>query len=307
MKTIQLTGDILNAFLKRLDPFDQSEVLMLNGSFALGATMETSAGTDTPAGIVIVCQEDERLVIRWIYVIPEYRSMGIGSHLLELVFEEAVERDLDEVTARISDRFTEAGLYWDTDSFFVNDIFKEYEEGFPELWFYAKDISKLTITDEDINEHAAGDKRTVPLSQAPAAVLEVVKKEMDEEFAMSISMPAEDLLSAADPDMSFVKFSGREFLGGIFVRKVGLTWFMYLLVSKDVGDMELLGRTAMYYSEDFVKPNDRVCIMPTRTESIKLANRIGIPFVSSDIHFITAYIDDYLIAKEKMARANFDF
>ncbi len=297
MKTVQLTGDLLNAFMN-LDPFDQAEVLMLKGSFALGVTERAQDGTDTPAGILIAAQEDERLVIRWIYVLPEYRGEGIGSHLLQMAFEEAVARDLSEVTARISDRFSEAGLYWDCDSFFVNEVFKEYEEGFPELWLYAHDISKLIMTDEEKNVDAAGDKRTVPMSQAPAGVIASIKAELDEAYVMSLSNPAEQLLSIADPDMSFVKFSGDEFLGGIFSRKVGLTWFMYLIVTKDITEMEPLARTALHFSQDYIKSNERICIMPTKRESIKLADRLGIPYTESKIHFITAYTDDYKKQKE---------
>jgi hypothetical protein len=38
--------------------------------------------------------------------------------------------------------------------------------------------------------------------------------------------------------------------------------------------------------------------MPTKRESIKLADRIGIPYKESQIHFITAYTEDYKKQKE---------
>ena len=121
MKTVLLTGSNLTRFLN-MDPFDQAEVLGLEGSFALGITADTD-GMDDPAGILIACAEDDRLVIRWIYVLPKYRGNGYGSELMYFAFEEAKRRGLSEVSARINERFEDAGLYWDLDSFFINGSF----------------------------------------------------------------------------------------------------------------------------------------------------------------------------------------
>lgn len=297
MKTVQLYGEYLKPFMD-LDPFEQSEVLTLKGSFALGTTVEREDGKDMPAGLLIACEEEDRLVIRWIYVKPEYRGQGIGSHLMECVFDEAIVRGLPEVSARISERFSDSGLYWDTDSFFVNDVFKEYEDGFPELWLHARNISKLVVSDEEINEKAAGDRMIFPLSKLPAHVKTAMIKDMDKKYGMSLSVSADTVVSAADPDMSFVKIDREDgFLGGIFIRKVGLTWFVYLLVAKEKADREQLARVAMYYSEDYVKPNERICIIPTKEENIKLADSLMIPFVDSGIHDITAFTEDYIELK----------
>ena len=218
---------------------------------------------------------------------------------MECVFEEAIVRGLPEVSARVCERFSEAGLYWDTDSFFINDVFKEYEDSFPELWLHARNISKLLADDEQTNEKAANDKGINPLSKLPAHVKTAMIKEMEKKFGMSLSVSAEAVVSAADPNMSFVKVTKKDgFLGGIFIRKVGLTWFVYLLIAKEKADREQLARAAMYYSEDYVKPNERICILPTKEENLQLADDLMIPFVDSGIHDITAFTDDYIELKK---------
>ncbi|MBO6214278.1 MAG: GNAT family N-acetyltransferase, partial [Lachnospiraceae bacterium] len=142
MKTVQLYGDYLRFFLP-MDPFHQADMLAIDGSFALGTTVDGEDGSDIPAGLLIASRESDRLLIRWLYVKPGYRGEGIGSELMRLAFTEASMLGMTEVAARITEDYDEAGLYWDTDSFFTNDVFSEYEDMLPELHFSVNEISKI--------------------------------------------------------------------------------------------------------------------------------------------------------------------
>ena len=297
MKTVLLTGDNLTRFLN-MDPFDQAEVLGLEGSFALGITADTD-GMDDPAGILIACAEDDRLVIRWIYVLPKYRGNGYGSELMYFAFEEAKRRGLSEVSARINERFEDAGLYWDLDSFFINDVFKDYEDGLPELWLSVKSISKVLARDEKINEKAAHDRTIVPLSKLSKLDLADIKVQMKESIDMVSNISPDEILKAADPDMSFVKMSDKGYCGGIFIRKTGFKWFVYLLSGRDSAEEEALARCALYNSEDYTKSGELICAALTKKANLKLMQKLDLPYESYDVHYITAYISDY-IAQTKL-------
>ena len=298
MKTIELHGEYLERFL-RMDPFGQACVLGLRGSFALGTTMEQEDGTDKPAALVIVSEEDDRLVINWLYVRPEYRGLSLGSRLMQLVFEEAVARGVSEVCARITDEFEESGVDWNTDSFFVNEVFKDLEVVLSEIRFTMKDLARILDDEAELNEEAASDKSVLPIGVISEKDKQIIIEKLNDNFDVQLSAEAGFLFSAGDENMSFVMVKDGEVRGAIFTRKTGNTWYIYSLVAKEPSDAERLIRTAMYHGEDYAKMTDVICIQPQRKESISLVDKLGIKYSTYGIHYISASVADY--KKQKKA------
>ncbi len=297
MKTVELKGELLERFLF-MDPFGKACVLGLPGSFALGSTVEQEDGTDKPAGLVIVSEEEDRLVINWMYVRDEFRALGIGSNLMQMVFEEGVARGVSEVAARITDEFEESGADWNTDSFFVNEVFQDLEEVLSEIRFTMKDLAKLLDVEADLNEKAASDKGIVALRDIPKRNIRTVIDKLDEQFGVQLSAEADFLVSVGDENMSFVMVKNSEVRGAIFTRKTGNTWYIYSLVAKKPSDAEQLIRAALYHGEDYAKLTDVICIQPQRKESVSMVDKLGIKYSTYGIHYISAPISAYIKQKK---------
>ena len=292
MKTVALYGEYLKHFI-HMDPFEKMSVLDLKGSFALGSTMEQDDGTDKPAGLCIVSDDNDRLIIEWICVMPEYRELGIGTNFLHLVFEEALRRGKTEVSAHISDEYDDDELAWDSDTFFVNDVFSEYEDTFPEIRFSMKDLSKLLRAEEALNKKAAEDASVISLSKIPLSDRNRIISGLNNAFSSKLPADAEALINPSDKDMSFVMEKGGEVKGALFIRKSGDTWIVYSLVAKDDEDAEKLVRAAMHYIEDYARVRDSICIKPQKKSSLKLIDKFKINYKSYGMHFITASLSDY--------------
>ena len=75
MKTVLLgTKEIRDSF-RFMDPYEQMDLLGLPGAFALGTTVENGE-KDVPAGLCVVTQGEDHLVITWLYTRPEYAHIS---------------------------------------------------------------------------------------------------------------------------------------------------------------------------------------------------------------------------------------
>ena len=74
MKFVKVDMDLAGYFLM-LDPFSCLNKLVLPGCFALGAFRETENG-DEPVSIIICQDIDDRLVIHWMYTVPQGALSG---------------------------------------------------------------------------------------------------------------------------------------------------------------------------------------------------------------------------------------
>ena len=108
---------------------------------------------------------DDSLVIEWMYTLPAYRGIGVGSHFLELAFEEAKGRGLSDVTVRISEEYLRNGLFWDPEEFFYNDVFTQEDAEASEWQTTMSRLSRILAKQEKENERAARDEGIVALSE----------------------------------------------------------------------------------------------------------------------------------------------
>ncbi len=103
IKLIRLNRDNRKLFYG-LDPFSYLEQAPTVPQIELGAVLEGERG-DTPCGVAIFCSYPEALVIRWLYVSPEYRGQGAGETLLSAAFDSAARAGKSSVAAMLSKEY----------------------------------------------------------------------------------------------------------------------------------------------------------------------------------------------------------
>ncbi len=300
MKTIQVDSDMMESFAS-FDPFGRGVVLMLPGSFALGAVAEHD-DVDEPAAVIICSTEEDSLVVEWLYTAPEFRGQGVGCNLLYLAFKEAKARGIKEVDVRISKEYEEVMPEWDVWSFFENDIFSDKMEGSFSRFIYMKDLSKRLSKDEDKNEAAAKDPAIRALKDLQKKELYQAEKDLANIHGANDYLPIAEKLQYADVNMSFVIEREGVFSGALLVRKFGETWHPFVLFAKDQDDMKLLVRAAMYHCEDHILVGDTIEIFHQKPMIEKLMDELDLPGESYKVTYLVANMDDFDKRSEELGK-----
>lgn len=291
MKSVRLDRELAGYFFA-LDPFNCLNKLELPGCFAIGGFLETEDG-DNPVSIVVFEVADDRLLIHWMYTLPEYRGEGLGSELLILVFEEAKSRGLTDVAARISDEYDVRAFNWHSWDFFVNDVFSVVEEGESEFTFTMSDIVGTLERDEKMNESAALNEGVIPLKELSREQLFTIERELGRSYSDTQEGTIEAAISAADPDVSLFRIVKGRCTGMLLIRRFGGTWYPYCLVAYDEEDEEILARAALYHSEDYAQMDDRIVIEVKRPVVKSLLNDIRLPGRTFDVEYLVASVKEF--------------
>lgn len=99
MKIIQLNEE-QKVYFSGLDPFEILDKTQNLKSFCLGTAIPGD-DYDIPTGLMICLAENNVLIIRWLYVAPEYRGQGYGDALISKAFEFASKAEYEHVCAYI--------------------------------------------------------------------------------------------------------------------------------------------------------------------------------------------------------------
>ncbi len=300
MKTIRLDSNLVDAF-RGLDPFETLDMLAMRGCFALGTVTDFDEGVNEPAALLVAMIEDDRLVIHWLFVRPEYREMGMGSYLMLLAFEEADRRNLSQVVARISDEYDRDDPDFNSWDFFANDIFKGVEEGECVWRVPMSKLSKMLAKDTVLNERVIATPGLIRMKDMSVADRNAAIKNIKTHFAVNMEIPLEDLLKTADPEMSFFRKKKDGYVGMILVRKSTNTRYFYEIDALDETDEELLLRASLYYSEDFVKMTENIEIGIKKKSFESLLEEIKLPGEKYAVNYLTASIKDFRKMKKQRA------
>ena len=296
MKFVHVDMELAGYFFS-LDPFNCLNKLVLPGCFALGAFQETERG-DEPVSLIICQDIDDRLVIHWMYTLPGFRGSAIGSRLLILAFEEATARGVIDVAARISDEYDIKAFNWHSWDFFVNEVFSKVEDGEVEWVLNMGDLANLLSREEKRNESAAKKRGVVQLGSLSKKERMICINDLEKTFQRTQEGGIEAAMAVADQDMSFCRITDGRCTGMLLTRRFGGTWYPYALISDDEEDEEILVRSAMYYSEDYLQLGDRIEIDVKRIAVKKMLEELHVPGQVYDVAYLTATIKDYLKQKE---------
>ena len=300
MKTFRIDAETVDYF-RGLDPFETLDRLIMKDSFILGATTsqeDESSDKEEPTGLMVCTIEDDRLVLQWLFVVPEYREMGLGSYLLMLAFEEADRRNLAQVAVRISDEYDKNDPSWDSWGFFVNDIFKQADaEG--SVWRTSmKDMTVFLEKYRRINENSAKATGLIPLEDLSGAELAKAVEELNRSFAVNMDQSVEKLIYSADPKMSFVKKKKDDYVGIILMRMGSRTWYMDALFTGEPEDEEILFRAALYHCEDRVRLSDNLEIEVKMQSVDSLMEEMKMPGSKYTVNYLTASVKDFRTMKK---------
>ena len=123
MKIINLT-DEQKVFFSGMDPFEILDKKQMIPGFCLGAAIETEGKkSDTPAGLMICFLRDDVLIIRWLYVAPEYRKLGYGDELLSAAFDIAKNGGYKYISAYLPVEYGRDYISPDAESYFKSHAF----------------------------------------------------------------------------------------------------------------------------------------------------------------------------------------
>ena len=296
MITIRVDAENKDYFIG-LDPVGRLDMLKLPGAFAIGSVDETGE-FDIPAALIVCTEETDRLVIDWMYTLPEFRGLGLGSSLMMLAFEEAAGRGLYDVAARISSEYDGDYDGWDPESFFVNDVFSDVED---EQKVFKTDmnlIEKRLKEDEKKNRMSSELKEIVSLSEIGAKDLKDVLSDFGKKYDKGLLYPLKSQVLSADPNVSILRIEGRECTGAVFVMKGDHTWYVLGLMPLDFEETQEIIQAALYRLGDYAKPDDSIEIMLRRKAAQKVLAQLDLPGEEYDICYYTAKVSDFEKQKE---------
>jgi len=301
MKRVAINENILDAFLP-MDFYGKTALLSLPGSFALGITMENGE-EDEPVGLIVCTEDEDRLVIEWIYVMPEYRGDGLGSELLYLAFCEGEARGFVDAVARVSDEYEANDYGWSAKSFFENDVFSGTEKGESDWRISFRELEKKLMQDEEINETSA--RKVIRLCDMDMDDLKAAAEAMVNRFDESPSLPLLSAIRISNPKTSFLLKNGNDYAGILLIRQAEQTWYPYLMCAVDDEARETLIRAALYCSEDVCMPKDEILIAIKTISTRRLLQKIGLPGQEYDVTFFLCSMRDFTKRKAEVETEDF--
>ncbi len=291
MKNVLLNQETLSWFVS-MDPFEKRDMLLLPGSFGFGSFVEEQK-EDIPAGLIICSEEEDRLVIDWIYTSPEYRGLGIASELMYMAFEEASARELSEVVAAVSDEYEDNDLGWDTWGFFDNEVFSEVEESGSVLRLRYEDLDKKIRMEEKLYREAIESNNICTLAELSALKLKNAVSSLKKKYGKFAVISVERALAAADPDVSILFKTEDDVTGAFLIRKAGHTWYPFWLEGQKEEDKVQMIRAALYQSEEACHLGDDIEIRFRKPVSRSVAGKVGLPGTEYEVTCLLARMDAF--------------
>ena len=127
MKILTLDKSIFRAF-EGLDPLEIHKMKEYDADLMLGAVI-SGDGKDVPAGLLLGKADDSEMILRWLFVDPDYRRIGCAEQLLSQAFNIAEERGLKGITVHFPEIYGYTSICRNDRSFFLSHGFAEKEDG----------------------------------------------------------------------------------------------------------------------------------------------------------------------------------
>ena len=128
MKTSILL-DVHYDYFSELDPYGFLEKEDAKDRVCLGTVIEQKdGGDDIPAALMILKMEEQKTIVEWLFVRPEFRYHGLGASLMAHAFKSAEASGMDKLYLKIDKLPGRNRICLYKDDFFKEYSFKEEEE-----------------------------------------------------------------------------------------------------------------------------------------------------------------------------------
>ncbi len=250
--TILLTHGTQKIAFEGMDPYHMEDRLLLTKGFFLIAQF---TDTEKPLGMAVVTDDGERLTLEWIFVLAEYRGLGIGRRFIHKMNKEAVSRGYAETAVLIRTDF-EHNPKRTTDLYFRKRGFCDKEQ---ELTCYETSLSVLSKELADIKESSNGifplSKLDTPLRMSVMALL---KKEG--EFAF---------YGAADTKLSQALFEVEKAKGILLICAREDRLYLYSFHAKTAKELLTMLNNAVKAAVSFMPFQSKVVFISSKIKSMQ--------------------------------------
>ena len=283
------------SFFRQFDPYDFLFDLKLSGGFALGAGVTSEDdGVYTPAGLMVAGADEDSIVVKWLYVAPEYRGLYIGTRLMELAFEEAHAEKLNEVVVRVSGEYRDNDLGWDPQRFFIDLGFDGVEKGLDE-WSIP---SAVLYGSDDSYKHIDKGIKLMPFSEINKSDLEKMYVIMADEYKNQLIYGIETIKALADPLLSYAWVINRELVGGVVNARSDNYVFPIAFFVKDPKDSLDLASAAIEISQDCVEQNDVLMVRCENSVDEMVMAELLTKASPKKVRYFTKNVDAFMAEKE---------
>ncbi len=250
--TILLTHGTQKIAFEGMDPYHMEDRLLISKGFVLIAQL---TDTEKPLGMAVVTDDGERLTLEWIFVLAEYRGLGIGRRLIHKMNKEAVSRGYAETAVLIRTDF-EHNPKRTTDLYFQGQGFCDKEQ---ELTCYETSLSVLSKELADIKESSNG---IFPLSKldTPLRMSAMVLLKKEREFAF---------YGAADTKLSQALFEAEKAKGLLLICAREDRLYLYSFHAKTSKELLVMLNNAVKAAVSYMPFQSKVVFISSKIKSVQ--------------------------------------
>lgn len=304
MRIIRVLKQDIELFLD-MDPLQMTDRLEFPDTFALAAVLEGKKGEDDPAGIIICRDNGKNLEIEWLYVSGSHRKEGIGSRLLQEVFNMAIDKGYTQVRAYLTNEYGRALICAGEEGYLKERYFLETRELSGEWRLYIRDfIRKHPQLPPEKSRVQVRSLWEIPSTQRR----ELPKQLVSMQYAASL-YSITDQLHLFDPELSRILYIDGRLAGGILIQAVTrkdlyikgenlirkeevVLYPVFMCIGSTEGLRQLLYEAVNAAAGKYT-PDTEVRVIMRKGQYAPLLERM---FPGSRIvnHMLTAQIEDYL-------------
>ncbi len=290
----QIYGKYLK-FFKSFDPYDFLFELNLKGGFAIGASRHLEGtADDVPAGLMIAEIDNERITVKWIYVEPQSRGMGIGTQLMQYAFEESAARGFERLAVRVTGEYTTNGLGWKAETFFNDLNFDSAENELPEWSIKVTDL----YDEKDGYTHVENSVNIVPLSEMREKEVNGFYTLLKSKYKKQINYDVDIMRNYSDPMISYAWIQGKDLKGYLITVRSDENIYPVAFMANNPNDELTLAASAIAVSEDCAKPEDVLRVKCMSFGDEELMKRLSFASDPIDVKYFTADVKEYISRRE---------
>ena len=203
---------------------------------------ESAKGKDIPAGLLIYRKTKESLMIEWVCVRAEYRYDGVGSELVDKVFNIAQENGMDTVEIYLNGEFGRDEICPGEEDYIDDFLFSGEKELFGEWLIETRTLLKSAVCSEpDPKDFECKCLKDIAPSQLNSDLKALVSRE---DFNALYDM-SEYGFGPIDRETGFISYMGNKPSGVILTVMSGETLYVTGFLASRKSEAGMLARYAI--------------------------------------------------------------